>query len=113
MKSRWLAGVAGIALLLLLLPRAEKAVPLEHYHLAMGTVVRLALYVETGRGDEFVDLATAQIDRVDSLMSEYSPHSDVSQLSHSSGRGGMVCSPEVMEVLRRSQHFAGGGSGPT
>jgi len=110
-KSRWLVGVAGIALLLLLLPRAEVAVPVEHYHLAMGTVVRLALYVETGSGDEFVDLATAQIDRVDSLMSDYSPHSEVSQLSHSSGGDGMVCSAEVMDVLRRSQHFARQTSG--
>ena len=105
-----MAGVAGIALLLLLLPRSEVAVPLEHYHLAMGTVVRFALYVESERGDEFLDLATAQIDRVDSLMSDYSPHSDVSQVSRSSG-GGMVCSPDVMDVLRRSQHFARQTSG--
>jgi len=103
--------VAGIALLLFLLPRAEVAVPLERYHLAMGTVVRLALYVKAERGDEYVNLATAQIDRVDSLMSDYSPHSEVSRLGQPPSGVGMACAPEVMEVLRRSQHFAGQTSG--
>jgi hypothetical protein len=46
MILRWLIGLIGLALVLWLLPEAERAEPVEDYHVAMGTVVRLALYVD-------------------------------------------------------------------
>ena len=44
MKLRLLAGAVGLALVLWLLPRTEPAAPQEQYHVAMGTLVRLAVF---------------------------------------------------------------------
>ncbi|MFH1566702.1 MAG: FAD:protein FMN transferase [Gemmatimonadota bacterium] len=106
MKARWLLGAAGLALLLYLLPSPPAATPAQRHHLAMGTVVSLSLYVAPDRADSCMDLATREIDRVDSLMSDYSAASEVARINRTAASGPVACGPELLEVVRRSLEWS-------
>ena len=105
-KRRFALGTAGLLLVLYLLPAAEEAVPLSRYHLAMDTLVKIDLFVDEGEADLFFELATSEIDRIDSLMSHYSPHSEVSAVNGRSANAHMAVGDDLARVLKRSLFFA-------
>ena len=56
MKTRILVGAAGLLLVFYLLPPTPTTTPVEKYHLAMGTVVRLAIYAHEADASELFAL---------------------------------------------------------
>ena len=111
-----LLGAAGLLLVFYLLPPAEILRPVEKYHLAMGTVVRIALYADEDRADELFELATSEIDRIDSLMSRHSEASEVSRIGRLAADSSVSVSPDMARVVERSlrlSHLSGGAFDPT
>ena len=110
MKARIVLALAGVGLVLALLPRAPQAV-FERAHFAMGTVVILKLHEEEETGARLSQLAFAEIDRIDSTLSHYSEASDVGRLNRLAAAGPVVASVDLMQVLIPAQRFAGATSG--
>lgn len=113
--ARVFLGGAGLLLLFLLLPPAEVASPLEKHHVAMGTVVRIALYAGEEEADELFALAAEQIDAIDSSLSHYRAESAVGRLNNAGslpdGR-----EPGLGVVVERCLHWSrrtGGAYDPT
>ena len=113
MKARILLGGAGLLLVFLLLPPAEVALPVEKNHVAMGTVVRIALYAEEGEADELFALAAAEIEAIDSSLSRYRSTSAVGRLN---GAGSVREAPGLRFVVERCLYWSrrtGGAYDPT
>lgn len=103
MKARWLLGALGLVLIVYLARVGRpQAGPIQRHHLAMGTVVTLSLYGDEQTADAWFDLATAEIDRIDSLLSSYGPDSEVSRVNRLAPSGPLAGGPELLQVLTRS-----------
>jgi len=76
--------------------------PVQRHHLAMGTLVTLSVYAEAAEAEALLDLAVAEIDRVDSLLSAHRDDSEVSRLNRLAGQGPVAAGPEVLQVLARA-----------
>lgn len=105
MKTRLFLGGAGILLLLFLIPQAEVSTPVEKFHIAMGTVVRIALYDDgiDKHDDEkeiLFTVATNEIDRIDSTMSAYRSNSELNQLNREASKQPHHTSPELQHLLK-------------
>ena len=111
MKSRILLVGTGLLLILLFFPRPEIAAPVVETRLAVGTVVSVKLYMEEAKARPLMDLAFAEIDRIDSLMSRHSPASELSRVNRLAAAQAVSCSPELIAVLKRSQRFARASGG--
>ncbi|MDA0336767.1 MAG: FAD:protein FMN transferase [bacterium] len=99
MKVRLLVGAAGIGLMLLLLPKAEPAKVLEQYHVAMGTVVRIALYIDEDAAPPMFALARDEIDRLSAQLTHYGSDSEVARVNAHAADGWMDISPDLAEAL--------------
>ena len=111
MKARILLAAVVLGLILFFvrrenIRRENTAVPFVEAHLAMGTVVAINLYMEEEEARPLAALAFAEIDRLDSLMSHYSPASELNRINRLATEKAVTCSPELSTVLERSQHFA-------
>ncbi len=111
MKVRIILGAVALLSILFFLRPEEDAVPSEHAHFAMGTLVTFKLYTEEEKVDSLVRLAFDRIDRIDSLMSRYSQASELNLIESLSADEEATCSPELAQVLQRSQHFARSSAG--
>ena len=111
MKARLLFGVAGLLLVLYLLPPAHEAVPIVRYHLAMDTLIKIDLFVDEEDADRLFQVATAEIDRIDSIMSHYSASSEVTHLNDRAADEAVRVSVDLGRVLKRSLFFAGRSAG--
>ena len=99
---RFVIAVAGLLIVLYLLPSRDPAVPVTRYHLAMDTAVRIDLFVEESAAEPLFDLATAEIDRLDSLLSHYSPTSEVSSVNAQAATLPVAIGADLERVLQRS-----------
>ena len=106
LHARIVFAFAGLGLLLLLLPRPKQAVPVVQAHLAMGTIVTINQYTDEESARARAELAFAEIDRIDSLMSHYSPNSEISRTNLMGVQEPILCSPETAHVLERSLKFS-------
>ena len=116
MKTRILVGAAGLLLVFYLLPPTPTTTPVEKYHLAMGTVVRLAIYAHEDDASELFELAANELDRIDSLMSRFSSASEVNAINRLAADRPVAVSGDMTRVLTRSLWFArltGGAFDPT
>ena len=105
-KRRLIVGAAGLLLVLYLLPAADEAVPVTRYHLAMDTLVKIDLFVDEAGSERFFELAITEIDRIDSLMSHYSPHSEVSGVNDRAAEAPVAIAADLSRVLERSIFFS-------
>ncbi|MCL4244282.1 MAG: FAD:protein FMN transferase [Candidatus Dadabacteria bacterium] len=87
-------------------PAHGREIERMQYH--MGTYARV--YVEDGSQDD-VDAAFETIKRLDLLLSDYNPESQVSRISKMAGKSPVAVSPEVMEVLATAKRVAAGTGG--
>jgi thiamine biosynthesis lipoprotein len=116
MKIRLLIGVASLGLVLLLLPKAEPAEPLEEYHVAMGTIVRIALFVDAAAAPELFALARAEIDRLSGQLTHYGTAGELADLNRMADTGWIDVSVDMADVLALSLDMArrtGGAFDPT
>ena len=113
---RLLLPVAGLALVLWLLPGRGSSRPVEHYQLAMGTLVKIVLYADEAAAPAAMDSALAQIGIVDSLASRYTAASEANRIGARAGTDTVMASAPVVDVIERSSYFArvtGGAFDPT
>lgn len=106
MKIRLLIGAAGVGLVLLLLPKAEPARALEDYHVAMGTVVRVALYVDEDVSAPMFALAREEIDRLSGVLTHYGSRSEVARINGTAAGNWVELSPVLADALGQSMALA-------
>lgn len=67
-------------------------------------------------GQSYIDLAVAEIQRLEALLSIYQPQSDISLINQHAGEQAVAVSPEVFGLIDRSKrlaHFTQGAFDPT
>jgi FAD:protein FMN transferase len=70
---------------------------------AMGTVFTIACYMpDRDSADEIMNAAFEEITRVEALLSNYQPSSELSRISREAGDGPVVTDPETFSFLTRS-----------
>lgn len=85
----------------------------------MGTRVSINVYVgerPAAAAGAAIEAAFAEIERIEQIMSEWRPSSEISQLNADAGGALRPLSPELFEVLQRSKEIAeatGGAFDPT
>jgi len=96
-------AAAALGLALTQSPRPAAADVQRRTHDAMGTVFTLA--VGDAVSDEVVDQASeeafAEIDRIEALISEWRPTSEISLVNAAAGQGSVLVSPETYACVER------------
>ncbi|MBT3341463.1 MAG: FAD:protein FMN transferase [Gemmatimonadetes bacterium] len=97
---RWLPAAAGLLLLLWYL-RPPPATPVEDYHIAMGTMVRMTLYVDEARSTQLVEVGRKAIADIESVTSHYDSSSELSRINRSAAVGPVDVTPQMADLLNR------------
>ena len=90
---------------------AQPAIPSENLytqsHPAMGTVFTIKLYAPgPDSADRIMTAAFDEIDRVEALLSNYQPSSELSRISREAGDGPVVTDPETFSFLTKSLYWS-------
>jgi FAD:protein FMN transferase len=84
--------------------------PLQHFHqthAAMGTIFTIDLNVtDQAIAEQDMDLAFDEIDRLEALLSNYRPSSELSRISREAGSAPVVTDPETFRFLDRSFYWS-------
>ena len=104
-------AAAGLLLILYLLPSWRVAGPVRRAHVAMGTLVTVKLYGDRESSQAAIEFGTAEIDRIESIMSHYSGVSELAMVESLAAISATVCSPELTRVIQRSQELASSSGG--
>jgi FAD:protein FMN transferase len=76
-------------------------------HAAMGTVFTIDLNVaDQATAQQDMDLAFDEIDRLEALLSNYRPSSELSRISREAGSAPIVTDPETFRFLERSLYWS-------
>jgi len=89
----------------------EPALERQQYH--MGTYARVLIY---GASNKQAARAFSEIGRIDNLLSDYKPTSEISQINMQAGKRPVSVNPDVLEILTISKQVAEktrGGFDPT
>jgi thiamine biosynthesis lipoprotein len=74
---------------------------------AMGTIFTIKCYaLDADSADRVMDAAFEEIDRVEALLSNYQPSSELSRISREAGDGPVVTDPETFGFLTRSLYWS-------
>ena len=106
MKIRLLIGAVGLGLVLLLLPKAEPARPLEEFHVAMGTIVRVAMFVDESEAPPLFALARDEIDRLAAQLTHYGTASEVTRVNREAAAGWVKITTDLADALGLSLAIA-------
>jgi thiamine biosynthesis lipoprotein len=102
-------------------PSAGAAAPARGYYItrsgtAMGTAVQIRVFVDEPEATHSaekeaavgaqIEAAFAEIRRLEALMTTWRPESEISRINAAAGKGAIKVSPEVLDVVERSLHFA-------
>jgi thiamine biosynthesis lipoprotein len=89
---------------------ALKLHPLQRFHdthRSMGTEFTLDLYARNqAQADSLFELAFDEIDRIDDLLSNYKPSSELSRISQDAATAPIVTDPETFLFLKRSLYWS-------
>lgn len=73
----------------------------------MGTIFTIDLYApDQATADEDMTLAFNEVDRLEALLSNYRPSSELSRISREAGSGPVVTDPETFRFLERSVYWS-------
>src|SRR6266403_1455094 len=76
-------------------------------HAAMGTIFTIDLNVsDQATAEQDMDLAFDEIDRLEALLSNYRPSSELSRISREAGSAPVVTDPETFRFLERSIYWS-------
>ena len=104
-------AAAGLLLIIYLLPSWRGSGPVRRVHVAMGTLVTVKLYGDREIALAAMESGTAEIDRIESIMSHYSGVSELARVESLAAVSATACSPELTQVIRRSQELANASGG--
>jgi thiamine biosynthesis lipoprotein len=81
-------------------------------HAAMGTEFSIDLYTRNqSNADQIMALAFDEIDRIEALLSNYRPSSELSRISREAANGGVTTDPETFRFLKRSLYWSSRSEG--
>jgi thiamine biosynthesis lipoprotein len=106
MLKRLGLAAGGLAFILYFLRPPGPVEPARQDRLLLGTLVTIKLYGDQEALEPHFAAAFARIGRLDSLLSRHRPDSELRYLERAALDSGVACSPEMLEVLGRSQYFA-------
>lgn len=98
--GRWLPPVVGLLLLLWYL-RAPVAEPVDDYHIAMGTMVRMTLYVDEAEATAVVEAGREAIAGIEAIASHYDSNSELSNINRLAVRHPVAVSTTMADLLHR------------
>jgi len=76
-------------------------------HRAMGTEFTIDLYAaDRGAAEAVMNLAFDEIDRLDDLLSNYRPSSELSRINREASTGPVITDPETFHFLERSLYWS-------
>ena len=76
-------------------------------HAAMGTIFTIDLNAtDQATAEQDMDLAFEEIDRLEALLSNYRPSSELSRISREAGSSPVVTDPETFRFLERSLYWS-------
>ncbi len=111
--ARWSLKVALTAIFVLTL--GQCVVAQNKYvqtHPAMGTVYSIELYArDTAAADQAMQDAFDEIDRIDDLLSNYKPASELSRINREAPAGPVTTDPETFAFLQRSMEWSRASEG--
>ena len=100
---RWLLPTSGLLLLLWYL-RAPSIDPIDDYHIAMGTMVRMTLYADPADATAMVEAGREAIAAIETMASHYDSSSELSHINRTAGRGPVAVSSTMSELLHETWH---------
>lgn len=96
-----------LALLALCAPRSEAADFYSFQHSAMGTEFSVVLVAENKqRASEIADIAFAEVDSIEQLLSNYRESSELSRINRQAAHRPITVDPETFRFLEESQHWS-------
>ncbi|MCU0226619.1 MAG: FAD:protein FMN transferase [Bryobacterales bacterium] len=96
-----------LMLLVVMLSVSAAVVRVEKSIQAMGTTYTIAAYGEDAVNLEAIlDMAFEEVRRVDELLSNYKPGSELSQLNQTAAKGPQRVTPEMFTLLQRCQQYS-------
>ena len=76
-------------------------------HAAMGTEFAIDLYAkDEASAEQALSVAFDEIDRLEELLSNYRPSSELSRISRDAGYGPVTTDPETFQFLQRSLYWS-------
>lgn len=73
----------------------------------MGTSVSVELWGQDGaRSRELIAAVLAEIERLDLMMNPWNPGSELARINREAGRGPVVTTPEIVEVVTRALYYS-------
>lgn len=106
---RWSSGWAAICLLMLLLAQAAQGQPQSVYKkkYVMGTVFEVVAYDESqDRASAAIDAAFREAIRLDGIMSNYKPESDLSRLNQTAHFHQQSVPPDLYRLIEASLKYS-------
>jgi len=101
--TRRLMAVAFVLALGGLSASAQTLERFHQTHRAMGTEFAIDLYAsDKGSAEAVMNLAFDEIDRLDDLLSNYRPSSELSRINREASAGPVITDPETFHFLERS-----------
>ncbi len=109
-RNVWLQAVTAALIIILLLWQGMRRRTVEFdsgYHVVMGTFVRV-LVVSSDKTSALaaIDAAMQAIERVDTLMSDYDPESELSQVNLRAFAEPVPVDPDILEVLSAAIQYS-------
>ncbi|HHT9119989.1 MAG TPA: FAD:protein FMN transferase [Candidatus Hypogeohydataceae bacterium YC41] len=75
--------------------------------LIMGTYAEVSLYAPNKEAaSEAIKAAFGEMERLDRLMSNYKPESELSKINREAGKGPVDCDGELLAIIERSLHYS-------
>ena len=91
---------------LIALPLVGSSIRVEKSYQAMGTTYTIAAYGNDARNLEAIlDMAFEEVHRLDELLSNYKPSSELSQLNRNAATEPQRVSPEMLELLSQCLEY--------
>ncbi len=107
---RWLPPIGGVLFLLWYL-RTPSIDPVDDYHIAMGTMVRMTLYVDPTDAAAMVEAGRTAIAAIDAIASHHDSGSELSKINRLAGQGPVVVSATMAELLQHAWRRSGQSKG--
>lgn len=97
------AQIALVFIFLIQFVQAQQQVMVERPVILMGSVFQITIVAEDStRANQFIDMTIAEMTRIENLISEWQPHTQISQVNHNAGIKAIEVDREVFDLTKRA-----------
>lgn len=94
-------------LLLILLSNAQSNITVERSTVLMGSIFQITVVAKDSASANFlIDKSIEEISRIENLISEWQPHTQISIVNSNAGIRPVKVSPEVFELTKRAIYYS-------